>query len=374
MKRGDFVPSYKNILSKSYMLCGDRVKLVICTKNSGHDATLSTGCKIYKDSFNDDEPYDRKTHVFYFPLSEVTPESILCLSFRRMGLTFRHSFRFGLPEFADEKALLSEYDNSLAASETQSEEVTPGVRYTHTLYCDKSQMPVHVFVTEVDPRYAAIYVGTPDDSYRGVKVRATIPDMAEAAMKKGRKIVAAVNADFFDIFGDFHPAGLCVKNGRVIANRDSKRNFVAVLKDGRTVITSLGESPALLKDILHAASGLQMIVRDGEIFDYAALEPFSFTRHPRTAVGVRKDGSIVIMVVDGRIPDYSNGATLVDLAKLMISYGADRAINLDGGGSSAMYTVRHGEFILHSRPADLFRPTAKLIRKDYNSLLVELKK
>lgn len=367
---------YSEPKSKSFMLSKENVKLVVCTKRASYDAELTVSGVTYKDFFNDEEPYDRKTHVFYFPKKAVSESSVLTLSLKRLKkgiLTYTHNFSFGQPEYADENSLLSEYDNGLFSVSSESEKVADGVTYTHTLYNDKSGAPVHVFTTVLEPEYASVYVGTPNDSYESRKVRATIPDMVSAAVNNGKKICAAVNADFFDIFGDFHPSGLCVKNAQIVANPNSRRNFIAVLKDGSHVITSLKESPDILKDILHAASGLQMIVKDGKIFDYAPLEPFSFTRHPRTAVGVRNDGSVILMVVDGRIPDYSNGASLVDLSKLMISLGADRAINLDGGGSSAIYTIRNGRLILHSRPADLFRPNARLIRKDYNSLLVEIK-
>lgn len=370
------MPEYKKILNISYMLCGDRVKLVIRTKTATYDAMLTVGGKTYMDSFNDEEPFDRKTHVFYFPKDDVSCRSVLILTLKKhklMPLYSTHSFVFGTPDFADEKELLNEYDNGLSPEKSESETVAEGVTYTHTLYKDKKGLPVHVFVTELDTAYASVYVGTPDDSYKSVHVRATIPDMAKSATENGRRIVAAVNADFFDIFGNFHPSGLCIKNSVMVANPESRRNFIAQLKSGEHIITNLDESPDIIPSVLHAASGLQMIVRDGKINDFSPLEPFSFTRHPRTAVGVKKDGGVVIAVVDGRIPDYSNGASLVDLANLMISLGCDRALNLDGGGSSAMYTMQRGELTLHSRPADLFRPTAKLIRKDYNSLLVEIK-
>ncbi|GAA1438621.1 hypothetical protein GCM10009641_44280 [Mycobacterium cookii] len=60
--------------------------------------------------------------------------------------------------------------------------------------------------------------------------------------------------------------------------------------------------------------------------------------HPRTAVGIDADGrKLLILVVDGR-STASRGYTMVELADLMTALGAENAINLDGGGSSAMYT------------------------------------
>lgn len=57
--------------------------------------------------------------------------------------------------------------------------------------------------------------------------------------------------------------------------------------------------------------------------------------HPRTAAGIAADGSLILMVVDGR-QSQSRGVSLTELAHMMRSIGAVRAINLDGGGSSAM--------------------------------------
>lgn len=58
---------------------------------------------------------------------------------------------------------------------------------------------------------------------------------------------------------------------------------------------------------------------------------------PRTAVGLDGPGNRLIMiVVDGRQPFYSDGVTIQEMAELMIYYGGDNAINLDGGGSSTL--------------------------------------
>ena len=136
------------------------------------------------------------------------------------------------------------------------------------------------------------------------------------------------------------------------------------------MITDTAESNGIVNELSHAAAGLQMIVKDGKLYDFAPLEPFGYVRHPRTAAGVTKDGKVLLLAVDGRIPEYSNGASLVDLANIMLDLGADRAINLDGGGSTIVYTKRDGAFTLHNCPADLIRPRAMLIRKEFNALLV----
>lgn len=64
---------------------------------------------------------------------------------------------------------------------------------------------------------------------------------------------------------------------------------------------------------------------------------FVNNRHPRTAVGIRKDGVWILLVVDGRQPQKSLGMTLHELAKYLLSLGCVRALNLDGGGSSTIF-------------------------------------
>jgi hypothetical protein len=63
---------------------------------------------------------------------------------------------------------------------------------------------------------------------------------------------------------------------------------------------------------------------------------FADARHPRTAVGVRADGRIVLVTVDGRQPERSVGMTIAELAALLLELGALEAINMDGGGSTTM--------------------------------------
>jgi hypothetical protein len=65
--------------------------------------------------------------------------------------------------------------------------------------------------------------------------------------------------------------------------------------------------------------------------------------NPRTAVGVTADNKLLLMTVDGRQTGFSEGVTLIELANLMLSHGAQNAINLDGGGSTQMAMNYYGD-------------------------------
>ena len=75
---------------------------------------------------------------------------------------------------------------------------------------------------------------------------------------------------------------------------------------------------------------------------------FVASRQPRTLAGVRRDGDVLIVTVDGRRPGWSAGVTLSEAARVMRSLGASDALNLDGGGSTGM--VVRGEVV--NRPSD----------------------
>ncbi|GAA3125920.1 phosphodiester glycosidase family protein [Streptosporangium carneum] len=83
------------------------------------------------------------------------------------------------------------------------------------------------------------------------------------------------------------------------------------------------------------------LVRNGRIHISALADGHAslnmmLRRHPRTMAGVTKNGGLILATVDGRIPGVTVGASMVEAAQLMRWLGAKQAINLDGGGSSAM--------------------------------------
>jgi hypothetical protein len=85
--------------------------------------------------------------------------------------------------------------------------------------------------------------------------------------------------------------------------------------------------------VYNAISGSHMLIVEGEPIE--GLD--DKLPAPRTAIGVDfGPDRLVIVVVDGRQPFYSEGATLTQLADLMLEYGVYTAMNMDGGGSSAL--------------------------------------
>ncbi|MDR0324946.1 MAG: phosphodiester glycosidase family protein [Oscillospiraceae bacterium] len=122
------------------------------------------------------------------------------------------------------------------------------------------------------------------------------------------------------------------------ASTQSAIDRLAFLTEGSEISIKVGCADTRWEDVFSAASGLHYLVRNGQV-----TEPPSSTRSPRTAAGVRADGSVVLYTVDGRQPGYSVGLTLTELAQRMLDLGCVTAIELDGGGSTAMFARMPGE-------------------------------
>jgi hypothetical protein len=105
-------------------------------------------------------------------------------------------------------------------------------------------------------------------------------------------------------------------------------------------------------DAREVVGGSHVLVRAGHATDAVTAgerTAFITRRHPRTAVGYRQGGGrLLLVVVDGRQAPYSDGMALDELAALLVRLGADEALNLDGGGSTAM--VVEGAVV--NRPSD----------------------
>ncbi|WP_210502879.1 phosphodiester glycosidase family protein [Nocardioides xinjiangensis] len=135
------------------------------------------------------------------------------------------------------------------------------------------------------------------------------------------------------------------KEERVLVGTGSAAGKLATLKRGKKITLSKrieGGRPtvAISGDRPLLVNGVRTVINNT-------------IAHPRTAVGIDADGrQLFILVVDGR-SSASRGYTMVELADMMTALGAENAINLDGGGSSAMYSrTGTGEMGVVNEPSD----------------------
>jgi exopolysaccharide biosynthesis protein len=107
-------------------------------------------------------------------------------------------------------------------------------------------------------------------------------------------------------------------------------------------------------------NGGPLLVRDGrpfvDVYTEGFVQPdrpsfyfgFAVSRNPRTMAGLTRDGDLLLVTVDGRAPGYSVGESFPEEPATMRALGATDAVNLDGGGSTAMVVDQQ----LLGRPSD----------------------
>ena len=188
-----------------------------------------------------------------------------------------------------------------------------------------------------------------------------------------REVIGGVNADFFRFTPPGVPTGAHVSGGRVITPPNRQPAFavdsvgvprIEVLWSVRPDSFAVDDPrlPTLSLLPFHpreAVGGRPLLLRDstfGPTVDTEGQAGFANGRHPRTAVGIADDGRrLLLVVVDGRQKPYSDGMTLRELARVMLALGAPDALNLDGGGSTAMVLAdpeAAGELRVMNRPSD----------------------
>ena len=156
-----------------------------------------------------------------------------------------------------------------------------------------------------------------------------------ATIAKDENAILAVNASGFadeeghGTGGVTH--GLVIKDGKTY-NDYVGGNYKTIGFDYDNVL-QIGKYKDSSK-LKNAVEFKPVLVLDGEAVISGSA---GWGIQPRSAIGQRTDGQVLILVVDGRQPGYSIGCTMGDLADVMTRYGAYQACNLDGGSSSILY-------------------------------------
>lgn len=158
-------------------------------------------------------------------------------------------------------------------------------------------------------------------------------------MVKENNAIGGINAGGFGDEGGVGtggiPMGLLMKNREVLyGNENEKYSIIAFNEDSVLVLGSYTIQEAKELRIRDAVSfGPYLIVNGEPLIKGDSNGGWGLA--PRTAIGQRMDGTVIMLVIDGRQIS-SIGATLRDVQDIMLEYGAYNAANLDGGSSTTM--------------------------------------
>lgn len=177
---------------------------------------------------------------------------------------------------------------------------------------------------------------------------------------KSAQALAALNGTFFDtknggsvdfikVNGEIIHENRLDKNG----SRSIHQQSGVVLKDGKLAIAKW-DGKANWEQSLDAQSMMvsgPLLILNNQTESLDTANVFNKTRHPRSAIAVKKNKRVLLITVDGR-HENAAGMSLFELSKLMRWLGAREGINLDGGGSTALWVNNQPENGIVNYPSD----------------------
>lgn len=177
-----------------------------------------------------------------------------------------------------------------------------------------------------------VFIGASRDRYDG-SAGLSVPEIAD---KYGA--ILATNGAFFEDTGGVGNGGIPL--GFVFSEGEEKYggtgtvyNMLGFNQEGVLICGRMTGQQAINYGIRDGLSCNPFLIINGEMVNVSGT---GGGLNPRTALGQRADGAVLMLVIDGRMAT-SLGASMVDVADVMYAFGAVNAGNLDGGGSSVLY-------------------------------------
>ncbi len=223
-------------------------------------------------------------------------------------------------------------------------------KYTSTIY--RNEYEKEILQHDKDDLYKVINIS--GKGYHGFLVavydssRVSIATTSQLGVKgesiltvsKREKAIIAMNGGgFYDPDWNSNgalPHGTVISNGKVVSDYDDARmggGFIGFNKENKLILGNVSKNEALSMGLRDAIEFGPYLIVNGKRSFIKGNGGWGIA--PRSAIGQRKDGIVLFLVINGRIAS-SIGADMVDLCDIMENYGAYNAANLDGGSSSEL--------------------------------------
>ena len=131
------------------------------------------------------------------------------------------------------------------------------------------------------------------------------------------------------------PYGAIIKDGELIwEHSGGSGGLIGFTKDHKMWLTSDAPDVAIQNGMMEAVEFGPNLIVNGKTAKIHG--DGGWGRAPRSVIAQRKDGVVLFLIIEGRLPGYSTGATMNDIIEILLRYKAYNAANLDGGASSTM--------------------------------------
>jgi len=231
---------------------------------------------------------------------------------------------------------------SLRPPRTEIEQsLAAGIDYQRQIYSQPRPYIAHIVTIDLTNQAIAAFV-TPivAQSHQSEFGRDEYSALTTSSFVRQFDLKLAVNGSFFYPFAEntpwsFYPhqkdraiaLGENVVRGKRYGKKEKLWNVLCLNQKAEISLTQ-----TCPESTYSGIAGRELLVKDGKLVTNDESKAYA-----RTSVAVNRQGTkLWLIVVDGKQLSYSEGATLTELAEIAINLGGDRAINLDGGGSTTL--------------------------------------
>ena len=187
-----------------------------------------------------------------------------------------------------------------------------------------------------------------EDNYKGYLTVIYEPARLKLAMAKSKygdtittfaknnKAIVAINGGGYKRNSEdiIYSKGTVIQNGKIIKDSGKASNLIAMSTDGILMLIKSTAKDAVAQGVDWAVMFKPFLIVNGVQTEFVGNGGYGI--QPRTAIGQRADGIVILVTIDGRGAGGSSGISIPDLTALMARYGCVNAANLDGGGSTML--------------------------------------
>lgn len=155
-------------------------------------------------------------------------------------------------------------------------------------------------------------------------------------LAKANDALVAINGGGYYVDSEYRkfPCSIMIKDHAVYYDTRSTGPIVGMNDDGVLMLMDTTAQQAVDAGMKWGLEFGPFIIVNGKSAEFTGNGGYGY--QPRTVIGQRKDGVVLLVTIDGRGGNGSNGASMVQLAELLLKYGVYNACNLDGGGSTVL--------------------------------------
>ena len=214
-------------------------------------------------------------------------------------------------------------------------------KYEEELFTKDPGNDVYKTIRIIEPRYKGWLIAIYDPSDVELAVSTKLGRMGQSVntlVKNNGGLVGINGGGFEDLDGWGNgsiPYGVIIKDGQIIWDHvGGSGAIMGFTADHKFYITYDEPEEAIAHGVVDAVEFGPVLIANGQTAKIHGDGGWGYA--PRSVIGQRKDGVVVFLIIEGRLPGYSVGASMNDVIDILLRYKVYNASNLDGGASSTM--------------------------------------